>query len=92
MSRHAGALEAVDRVLNRGGDAEAVLQAVADALHERVFAWVAVGPVEAGTRPARSSLRAGDLAAEPREPSPEDAPLLERVALLVSAHLAALRR
>lgn len=79
---HSGALEAVDRILNRGGSVEEVLAV----LHERVFAWVGVegSELEAGERPAHPSLRAGRLAAEPREPSPDDRPLLDRVALLVS--------
>lgn len=67
MSGHSGALEAVDRILNRGGEPEAVVRAVLAALHERAFAWVGVafagegelraGP-EAGTRPARPRLTA----------------------------------
>jgi hypothetical protein len=36
-----GAIEAVERILNRGGDADDVLRAVVAALHER-FAYVAV--------------------------------------------------
>jgi hypothetical protein len=32
---HRGALEAVERILNRGGDADLVLQAVLEALHSR---------------------------------------------------------
>lgn len=78
-----GALEAVDRILNRGGSLEEVLAA----LHERVFAWVGVDGTElgAGERPAAGpSLHAGRLSAEPREPSPQAEALLERVALLVS--------
>jgi hypothetical protein len=67
VSAHAGALEAVDRILNRGGDADDVLRGVVAALHERVFAWVGVafaeegrlviGP-EAGERPTEPPLRA----------------------------------
>ena len=67
MSAHAGALEAVDRILNRGGEPDDVVAAVLAALHERVFAWVAVafredgrlriGP-EAGERPEQPALTA----------------------------------
>jgi len=32
---HAGALEAVDRIVNRGGDPHEVLRAVVDLLHNR---------------------------------------------------------
>jgi hypothetical protein len=42
---HRGALDAVDRILNRGGDADDVLRAVVDALHERVPAYARVGIV-----------------------------------------------
>ena len=82
MSSHSGALEAVERILNRGGGLDEVLAV----LHERLFAWVAVegAGLEAGARSGRPLLRAGSLMAEPREPSPADQPLLERVALLVS--------
>jgi hypothetical protein len=98
MSAHSGALEAVDRILNRGGANDDVLRAVVAVLHERLFAWVAVvdaaGRVraEAGVRPAEPSLRApigrvGELEAEPREPSGGDIALVERVALVISAHV-----
>jgi hypothetical protein len=44
-----GALEAVERVLNRGGDADDVLRDVVRILHERAgYAWAAVAFVEAG--------------------------------------------
>jgi hypothetical protein len=99
MSAHSGALEAIDRILNRGGANDDVLRAVVAVLHERLFAWVAVldaaGRVraDAGVRPAEPSLRApigrvGELQAESREPSDGDLPFLERVALVISAHAA----
>jgi hypothetical protein len=34
VSKHTGALEAVDCILNRGGDADDVLRAVVDVLHD----------------------------------------------------------
>lgn len=45
---YTGALEAVDRILNRGADADDVLRAVVDALHERVphYDWVGISFVE----------------------------------------------
>jgi hypothetical protein len=87
---HTGALEAVDRILNRGGAPEAVLRAVAAALHERLFAAVAIGPP--AEAPLRVAIHPGlELQATPRAPSPDDLPLLERVAVLVSAHAACLR-
>jgi hypothetical protein len=44
-----GALEAVDRVLNRGGDADDVLREVVAVLHERAgYAWAGIRFVEEG--------------------------------------------
>jgi L-methionine (R)-S-oxide reductase len=45
---HAGALEAIQRVLNRGGDADDVLRAVVDVLHDRFehYSWVGIYLVE----------------------------------------------
>ena len=38
-----GALEAIDRVLNRGGDADDILRRVVAALHERAgYAWAGI--------------------------------------------------
>ena len=66
------------------------------ALHKRVFSWVAVAGGEVGERPATtaaadagrlaSATQVGELRAVPREPSDDDEALLERVALLISAH------
>jgi hypothetical protein len=97
-----GALEAVDRILNRGGDADDVLRAVVAALVERGgCTWAGIAFVEEG------GLVLGPQAGEPDEArrdrleiayrgdkvgelwadgSPERA-LLERVAVLVSAHV-----
>ena len=43
-----GALEAIERISNRGGDAEEVLQAVVDVLHDRIDhnSWVGIYLVE----------------------------------------------
>jgi len=44
-----GALEAIDRILNRGGDADDVLRAVVRSLHERAgYRWAGILFVEAG--------------------------------------------
>ena len=96
MSAHAGALEAVDRILNRGGAPDDVLRAVADVLHERLFAHVAVVThervrAEAGAPTGAAGLAApiaaaGELRATPREPSAADGALLARVALLLSPY------
>ncbi len=48
MSDYAGALEALDRILNRGGDADDVLRAVVDLVYERFdrYSWVGLYLVE----------------------------------------------
>jgi len=43
-----GALEAVERILNRGGEPDDVLREVVDTLHERAAAWVGIAFVEEG--------------------------------------------
>jgi putative methionine-R-sulfoxide reductase with GAF domain len=50
VSEYAGALEAVDRILNRGGDADEVLRQVVAVLHDRFehYSWVGVYLVEDG--------------------------------------------
>jgi hypothetical protein len=99
----AGALEAIDRILDRGGDADEVLRQVICALEERAgYAWVGIFFAEDG------DLRLGPQSGEPdaaRRSSvdvmwkgarvavlavdgapPQDAALLERVAVLVAGH------
>ena len=63
MSRDSGALEAVDRILNRGGDADEVLRQVVSVLHERVdaYSWAGIWFVEDG------ELVLGPWAGEPRD-------------------------
>ena len=48
MSAYSGALEAVDRILNVGGDADEVLRRVVSVLHERFdhYSWVGIYLVE----------------------------------------------
>lgn len=49
MSPFSGALEAIDRILNRGGDPDDVLRAVIAVLRERGgFAWAGIAFVESG--------------------------------------------
>ncbi|MFL5737035.1 MAG: hypothetical protein ACJ76P_06835 [Actinomycetota bacterium] len=50
MSSHSGALEAIDRIVNRGGDADEVLREVVEVLHDRFGeqGWVGISFVENG--------------------------------------------
>jgi putative methionine-R-sulfoxide reductase with GAF domain len=50
VTSHSGALEAVDRILNRGGDADEVLRQVVSALYERLkgCSWVGISFIEGG--------------------------------------------
>jgi GAF domain-containing protein len=45
---HSGALEAIDRIVNRGGEADEVLRAVVDVLHDQFddYSWVGIYVVE----------------------------------------------
>ncbi len=99
MSTPDGVLEAIDGILNRGGDADDVLRQVVAALHRRysyvAIAFVeddrlAVGP-EAGHLPADTEAFPisfqGSLVAELRVGgAPSDPLLLERIAALVSPY------
>jgi hypothetical protein len=60
MSSTSGALEAIDRILNRGGDADDVLRQVVATLRERAgYAWAGIFFVE------EDSLALGPAAGEP---------------------------
>ncbi len=60
MSSTSGALEAIDRILNRGGDADDILREVVRTLHERAgYAWAGIFFVE------ESELVLGPQAGEP---------------------------
>jgi L-methionine (R)-S-oxide reductase len=50
MSAYTGALEAIDRILNRGGDPDDVLRAVVSVLHDRFddYSWIGIYLVEGG--------------------------------------------
>jgi hypothetical protein len=103
MSAHAGALEAIDRILNRGGATDEVVGQVLAVLHERLFRWAGLVSAdgalraEVGERPAAApSLRApvawqgtplAELQAEPRLADDGDRALLARVALVLSPYL-----
>ena len=50
MKDHAGALEALDRIINRGGDADDVLRQIVSLLRERFdhYSWVGIYLIEDG--------------------------------------------
>jgi hypothetical protein len=81
MSSSSGALEAVDRILTRGGDADDVLREVVAALHEHAgYAWAGMLFVEEG------KLVLGPQAGTPDEERRTSVPVTwrgERVAELV---------
>jgi hypothetical protein len=99
MSTPSGVLEAVDRILNRGGDPDDVLRQVVEAVH-RVYPYVAiafveggelmVGP-EAGTVPSSTdafpiSFQGSEVAELRVGGAPVDRAFLQRVATVVSPH------
>ena len=81
MSSSSGALEAVDRILNRGGDADDILRQVVSALHEKAgYAWVGIYFLEGG------ELALGPQAGTPDESRRMSVPVTwqgDRVAELV---------
>jgi hypothetical protein len=99
MSTPSGVLEAVDRILNRGGDADDVLRQVVDAVH-RVYPYVAIAFVEGGelvvgpeagvlmdaTDAFPISFQGADVAELRVGGAPADRAFLERVATVVSPH------
>jgi hypothetical protein len=95
-----GTLEALDRILNRGGDADDVLREVVALLHRR-FAWVAIHFIEAGALQVGphvgeasaaavrypilfNGARVAELEVAPADDG--DRAFLERVALVVSPY------
>jgi hypothetical protein len=93
-----GALEAVDRILNRGGDADDVLRAVLEALHARGVPYAAVR--FEGSRALAVGIRAPAVEAvvvfeETRvgalEVAVDDTQFVERVAILISPYVRGLR-
>ncbi len=100
-----GALEAVERILNRGGEPGVVLQQVVDALHARTAAWVGIAFVEvngvelgpsagAAAPPADAQRhlieRRGHKIAELWASADADPTLFARVAVIVSPYCARL--
>ena len=101
MNAHSGALEAVERVLNRGGEADDVLRQVVAILHERLGCFVRISFVEGddlvpgpaigdGKGPMAFPIsfqgrRVADLEVG-GELTDEDRALLDRVAVLVSPY------
>ena len=91
-----GALEAVERILNRGGEPEDVLHQVVEALHERTGAWVAIafgseaGPHAGGEQPDQHQRHPitwqGRTVAELWTSAEADTALCARVALIVSPY------
>jgi len=98
MIDHAGALEAIDRILNRGGDADDVLRTVLEALQDRGIPYGAIRFVEEGklvdgpsagqptaartTPVVYHGERIGEL-----ELADDDDAFAERVATLISAYV-----
>jgi hypothetical protein len=102
MSSGSGAIEAVERLLNRGGDADDVLRGVVTALVERGgCAWAGIAFVEEGRlvlgpsagepdearRTQVEIAYRGDKVGELWADGDPDRAMLERVAVLVSAHV-----
>jgi hypothetical protein len=97
-----GVLDSVDRILNRGGDADDVLRAVVRTLVERGgYAWAQISFVEGAAlvpgptagepdgerRSTTPVVYRGERVGELAAEGPDDPELLERVATLVSAHV-----
>jgi hypothetical protein len=102
VSAHDGALQAIDEIVSRGGEADEVLREVVAVLH-RDYSWVGISFVEAGELVLGPTQ--GERTAEPTaipipyennvvaelgvvadELSPEDNAFLDRVALLISPY------
>jgi hypothetical protein len=98
---HTGALEAIERVLNRGGEADDVLRQVVAIIHERLGRFVRISFVEAdGLVPGPAAGDVSETTAFPiafqgsrvadlevgGELTNDDRALLERVAILVSPY------
>jgi hypothetical protein len=95
-----GALEAVDRIVNRGGEADDVLRATVAVLHERLASWAGISFVEEGAlvlgpsagEPNESERVSvpvtfkGDRVAELAVDGYDDRAVLERVATLISPY------
>ena len=102
VHQRTGALERVDRILNRGGDADDVLRDVVGVLGQ-LYPWVAIyfvegdglvlGPAHGTQRAAVAAFpisfqrtKVGELHVAAAGADADERAFLERVALLVSAH------
>jgi hypothetical protein len=102
VSAAEGAVEAIDRILDAGGDADEVLREVVAVLHEP-YAWVGISFVEEGQlvlgpeqgRQSREPTRfpisydnnvVAELAVTAEEVSTEDRAFLEDVALQIAPY------
>jgi hypothetical protein len=99
-SSSSGALEAVERILNRGGEADDVLRQVVVALHSRAASWVGIafveegrlelGPSTGGAKPADHQRHPvdwkGQTIAELWTSADADSALCARVAVIVSPY------
>jgi hypothetical protein len=92
-----GALEAVERILNRGGDAEDVLRGVLDALGARGISFARLqlaggGGLEVGERRASIAAPVAYEGSEigSLEVAADDRAFVERVATLISHYVARL--
>jgi hypothetical protein len=99
-SSSTGALEAVERILNRGGEANEVLRQVVDALNARAAAWIGIafvdeerlelGPTAGGAKPDAYQRHPvdwkGDTIAELWTSTDADPALFARVAVIVSPY------
>ena len=101
MTAHSGPLEEVERVLDRGGDADDVLREVVAILHARLGRFVRISFVETdGLAPGPAAGDENETTSFPieferrrvaelevgGEPTDEERALLERVATLVSPY------
>jgi hypothetical protein len=102
VSAHDGALQAIDEIVSRGGEADEVLREVVAVLHHD-YSWVGISFVEAGelvlgpTQGERTAAPTAipipyennvvaELGVVADELSPDDNAFLDRVALLISPY------
>jgi hypothetical protein len=100
-----GALEAVERILNRGGERDEVLRQVVNALHARAATWVGIafiehaglelGPRAGGAKPVDHQRHPiewqGQTIAELWTSAEADPALCARIAVIVSPYCRAAR-
>jgi hypothetical protein len=79
-----GALEAVERIVNRGGEPEKVLRAVLDALHARgiTYAAVRVGQKQLTVGSETEAVTSGPLVV-----ATDDKAFVDRVATLIRPYV-----